>query len=116
MNAVRFRPIGCVFTLVLLMVAIPSSAATLTWDASGNGSAFDGTGNWSSTGSQWWNGASDQPWDNSGLATAVFGAASGTNSYTVNVDSNLNVAGLTFAAQNYVLGNGGYTITLAAGA
>jgi fibronectin-binding autotransporter adhesin len=81
-------------------------AATYTWDASGNGSSFDGAGTWGLTGSNWWTGTSDQVWPNT-TDTAVFGAGvSAANPYTVtlsNGGSAINAGGLVFQNQAYTL-------------
>ena len=55
----------------VLMSTGQPGAATYTWDASGNGSSFDGAGTWGLTGSNWWTGTSDQVWPNT-TDTAVF--------------------------------------------
>ena len=91
-----------------------AGAQTYTWDSSGNGTALDGSGTWSLTGPNWWNG-SDVLWPNSSADTAVFGAGSGAAG-TVAVSGGVTAQALTFNAVgsgNYTLSGG--TITLAGG-
>ena len=78
-------------------------AAEWTWDASGNGSTFDGPGTWD-TASNWWDGATDQVWASGN--DAVFGAGISAAG-TVNLTAPTAVGNLTFN----VPGSGSYKIT-----
>ena len=88
-------------------------AANFTWDASGNGSGFDGSGAWNLSGSNWWNGTADSSWSNAGN-TAIFGATFGSNPYTVTLAQATTASGLTFANQAYTLAGGTLTFPTAA--
>ena len=91
--------------LMATTVACPRSglAAVWTWDASGNGSTFDGPGTWD-TASNWWDGAMDQVWASGN--DAVFGAGISAAG-TVNLTAPTAVGNLTFNAP----GSGSYNIT-----
>jgi fibronectin-binding autotransporter adhesin len=101
---------------VLLSLAVlpgivkpPSAAAgTFTWNANASDSPVDGGGIWS-TGSNWWTGTANQPWNNAG-DMAVFGATAGANPYTVTLGATVSVGGLNFQSQDYTIASG--TITL----
>jgi fibronectin-binding autotransporter adhesin len=80
MKARRTVSFAALFVLAIsaLPFTKPAAAQTYTWDASGGGTQFDGSGTWNLTGSNWWSGASpDVVWPNATGATAVFGANSG---------------------------------------
>jgi autotransporter-associated beta strand protein len=99
---------------ILLSGRQPIHAATYTWDANTSKTgAQDGTGSWGTATANWWNGTSDQVWNNSADNTAVFGA-SGTAG-TVTLITGITVGGITF--NSGVIGNytiAGNTITLGA--
>jgi fibronectin-binding autotransporter adhesin len=94
----------------------PAYAAVYTWDnGTGNLSGpTDGTGAWSLSSANWWNGSGYQTWPN-GTDTAQFGfASSNTNSYTVTLDpAGVNAGGIVFQDQAYTLS--GSTLTLGGG-
>jgi fibronectin-binding autotransporter adhesin len=97
-------------SLITLLASQPAAAATVTWDASGNGTTYDNNGSWSLTGSNWWNGAlPDGVWNSAN--TAVFGAVAGSGSYTVTLASPITAANLTFANQAYTLSGSSLTLT-----
>jgi hypothetical protein len=102
--------VGAIAVLGLIPLCLRSAPAnTYTWDASGNGSAFDGGGNWDTFSVNWWNGGTgaDQAWNNSTNDTAVFGTgAPAANSYTVTLDAgSITAAGVIFQNQSYTLAN-----------
>ena len=82
-------------------------AQTLTWDASGNGTTFDGPGTWDTLSSNWYNESStDQGWAEFG--DAVFGSLNGTAG-TVTVTSQVTPNSITFnpaGSGNYVISGG----------
>ena len=99
--------------LIVTLASSRLAANTYTWDAAGVGnlSTMDSGGTWNTSGLNWWNNTTDQAW-NSATDTAVFGAAAGTNAYTVNVASGgVSVGGITFQSQAYTIA--GNSITLA---
>ncbi len=71
-RSLRLSHAVVVLGFVLMSAGQPARAATYTWDASGNGSSFDGAGTWGLSGSNWWTGTSDHVWPNT-TGTAVFG-------------------------------------------
>ena len=100
-----------------VLFSISASAATLTWDASGNGTTLDGSGTWSTSIANWWNGSADSGWTG-GANSAVFGAAAGSNPYSVTLGSNAGMAVLTFASQSYTIApdaGGLYGLTIGSG-
>jgi autotransporter-associated beta strand protein len=104
-------------TVCFARFACPTKAATYTWDASGNGSAFDGLGTWSTTSAYWWNSATDSPWTATGTDDAIFGVGGGSNPYTVTLGSSISAAGIQFANQNYTIApdaGGLYGLTIGA--
>jgi hypothetical protein len=93
--------LGLVFLLGLLTQ--PAGAAVLTWDNSGNGTAFDGSGSWTLTGSNWWNGAQDLLWTNA-ADIAEFGSGSGGSTpYAIALSGSTNAGGLIFQNQAYTI-------------
>jgi autotransporter-associated beta strand protein len=100
------------FTLVVLallaqLAIVPwSPAATLIFDGNtGTTGAQDGSGNWDTTTTDWWNGTSDVAWDNTTPGNAVFGVNSGAAG-TITVGSGINIVNIT----NNSPGSGAYTI------
>lgn len=79
------------------LVYAPSVAAganALTWDALiGSAGVEEGSGIWSTGGTNWWDGAAEVPWNQ---AAATFGAG-GSGSHTVSVDAaGVLASGLAF--------------------
>lgn len=105
--------------LILLIITFttPSSKAqTLTWDANGTTSGQpNGSGQWFGT-NLWWNGTSNQNWDNSGSAIAQLGV---TNSALVNpntitiTNGTANVGGINFMAFTAAPSTSGNQYTIA---
>ncbi len=92
--------------LICFLAAQPARAAIVSWDASGNGTAFDGSGNWTLTGSNWWTGAlPDSVWNRANVAD--FGATVGSNSYSINLAQSTSAAGIAFASQFYTVAGTG---------
>ena len=89
------------------------AATTLIWDPNGNG-ASDGSGTWHG-GNTWWNGTADQAWVDGSVVVI------GTNTpgtYTINLDSAVSAAGVTFKTNGYTLSGSTLTetgITLSSG-
>src|SRR5262249_13585244 len=77
--------------------------AVYTWDASGNGTTFDGPGTWSTNSANWYTGSGDIPWTGS-ADVAVFGTgASGSLPTAVTLGSNVSANSLIFANQTYMI-------------
>ena len=109
---------GAIVALGSILFGQTASAAVYTWDASGAGTTFDGSGAWSTSSAYWWSGSSDSAWTTSGTDSAVFGAAAGSNPYTVTLGSSVAMAGVTFANQNYTIApdaGGLYGLTIGSG-
>jgi hypothetical protein len=86
-----------------------ASVTTLTWDpAASSTSGTNGSGNWNSTGSYWYNGTTNQAWTNGDAA--YFGTGTGgSGNYTVTVGSSgYSPASLTStnSGNTYVLTGG----------
>ena len=65
------------------------------WDATNTvAGRQDGSGTWSSTNANWWNGSGDTPWNNAARRTALLGAG-GSGSATLTVAEPVTVRGLT---------------------
>ena len=56
--------------LAFLALTLPA-AAQLTWDPAMDGSTSGGAGTWDTTTTNWWNGAADVTWNNSGADEAI---------------------------------------------
>ena len=99
--------------------ARPAAAAVYTYDNGtlGAGGPTDGSGTWSLSSANWWNGSGYQFWPN-GTDTAQFGFSSGhSNAYTVTLDpSGVNAGGITFQDQAYTLTGSILTLATASGA
>ena len=76
--------------------------------ATPRGAQFDGNGNWTISGSNWWNGGNDQLWNNANSDTAQFGYLGGdTTQYTVTLGTTpITVGGIIFQDQAYTLSGG----------
>ena len=92
-----------------------ATAASLTWDPlSTPATGSDGSGAWNNGSGIWSNGTADVNWNNSSLATAIFGAGGSGNPQTVTLGTNISAAGLSFnPGPAYVLT--GNPITLGGG-
>jgi len=94
---------------------------TLTWNKNGTSTtgAQDGSGTWADQGTggaipNWWNGATNVFWNNSGPYVATFGAANGAAG-TVTLSGGVTAAGINFnsaGSGNYTIAGGGNTLTL----
>ncbi|WP_161633001.1 autotransporter-associated beta strand repeat-containing protein, partial [Martelella sp. AD-3] len=98
---------------------VPGADGTISqyWDGAGTNvnTLIGGSGLWNSSNRNWANAsgaiASETAWVNNSTAFAIF---SGSQSGTVTVDGNLNVAGMNFLRDGYVLRqNGSGILTLA---
>ena len=84
-----------------------------TWDAGASGHVTDGSGTWSTSGSNWWTGSSDVVWPNhilsgSNTDVGVIGNSNGTAG-TITVSGSANLNALVFNAPssgNYTLSSG----------
>jgi len=81
-----------------------TQAATVTWDSGGTSPVTDGTGIWSASSTQWWNGSTAAGWT-SGY-DAVIGSSNGAAG-TITVSGSLAVNSITLNTP----GSGNYTIT-----
>ncbi len=90
------------------MVGLNLNAANLTWDADTvTTGAQDGTGNWNSAASNWWDGSANVTWNSVTPDNAIFGAGSGAAGIiTVPTSTTNTVGNITFNAP----GSGGYNI------
>ena len=94
---------------IIVLTTFPgqmTAASALTWNSATSGPPEDGTGTWS-TNSNWWNNSADVSWSNADGDTAVFGAATGSSTYTVTLTGSQSVGGLTFQSQAYSIAGGG---------
>ncbi|MDW8310634.1 MAG: autotransporter-associated beta strand repeat-containing protein, partial [Verrucomicrobiales bacterium] len=99
----RLLGAGLVGCAALMGGAAP--AATLFWDADANpaNGAGGGTGTWNQTALVWFNGVSNQAWNNAANHDAVFGGTPGV----VTTSGDLVANSLTFNTGPYVLFNSG---------
>lgn len=89
-----------------LGVALPATGQ-VTWDAdAATGSPQDGSGTWSTSGTNWWNGTTNVAWPNLTTSSAIFGAGSGAAG-TVTVSGSVTTNAITFNSA----GSGTYTIS-----
>ncbi|MEP4077265.1 beta strand repeat-containing protein [Haloferula sp.] len=59
----------------LIAVLAMNANAQLTWDPTLSGGTTGGSGTWDTTATNWWNGASNVAWDNTGDMEALFSTA-----------------------------------------
>ncbi len=119
-NRFAFVRSFAVAAAVLAAIATQFAAANVyTWDngALANGGPTDGSGTWSLSSANWWNGSGYQFWPN-GTDTAQFGFSSGnSNAYTVTLDpAGVNAGGVTFQDQAYTLIGSTLNLATASGA
>lgn len=120
---------GCRLLLATatLLLASQASSQSLQWDANGTTTGVtDGSGTWSTSDANWWNGTTTVPWNNAVNNIAVFGnggvVATSAGAAAVTVSGTVNAGGIRFNAidltntanRSYIL-NGG-TINLVDGA
>ena len=104
------RSVGAIIAVgLVLSLAAPARAAVLTWDFNSTGGTADGSGTWDSLSANWWSNPSDIAWSSGN--SAWFGAAAGSNPYTVTVSGSQSVAGITFQSQAYALSSGTLNLT-----
>jgi fibronectin-binding autotransporter adhesin len=97
--------VGLVVGFAVLM-ALPARGQ-VTWDADpATASPQDGPGTWSTSGTNWWNGAANVAWPNLTTSAALFGAGSGSAG-TVTVSGSVTTNAITFNSA----GSGSYTLT-----
>ncbi len=124
-NYLRYARLSAAVAGVLFGAAHMAHAQTLTWDASGQVPPTDGSGNWDTSSSLWYNGASATTWTNGD--SAVFGNPANTTvvgsppNYSVSLNANITAQNIILgeSADNGVYGiydqgvSGGQTLTLA---
>ena len=100
-------------TSILMCLAIIAGtfavhATDLTWDADTvTTGAQDGTGNWNTLASNWWDGGANVTWNSATPDNAIFGAGSGAAAtVTVPTVTTNTVGNITFNAP----GSGGYNL------
>ena len=72
-------------------------AAQLTFDANtGTAGVQNGSGTWNLTNTNWFDGANNSLWDNSGTAIAAFGTNATKTGGTITVEGTIKVGGLLF--------------------
>ena len=97
------------WAMVIAVAVAPVSAwAQVTWDANTTTSGpQDGSGTWSTSGANWWNGTTgDVVWPNLTTSSAIIGANSGAAG-TITTSGSLTLNAITFNAP----GSGTYTLT-----
>jgi fibronectin-binding autotransporter adhesin len=83
------------------------ASAQVTWDSTtGTSGPQDGSGTWSTSNANWWDGSANVVWPNLTTSSAVIGANSGAAG-TITVSGSLALNSLTFNAP----GSGSYTLT-----
>ena len=96
-------------------------ATTLTWDSSASSptAPVDGAGTWNTTGTNWSNGTTDVPWNNTADSgyLASFGSYSTSNPVgTVTLGNNITAGGLVsnagYAGNYTIAGSSSYGLTL----
>lgn len=89
-------------TLLLLLPALRTDAATLTWDAiTGNGTLQDGTGTWDTTASNLWTtdgGVTNTAWNSTTPDNAIIGGGASGTAGTITLGETITVGNLTFKA------------------
>lgn len=98
----------------LICLAFPPatiSAATYTWDAdTGTTGIQDGSGDWNTANTNWWDGSANVSWNSAELDWAAFGAG-GTGSYTVTLAAGIEANRVIFnAGPNYTLDGGALSL------
>lgn len=107
-SACRWHPKVLLFGLFLVL-HLPLSAATLTWDSDGTvGGGTGGPGTWDTTSLLWNNAGTMTAWANAGGHVAVFGGTAGT----VTLGTAVTASGLTFNSTGYTLAGNGNTVSL----
>jgi fibronectin-binding autotransporter adhesin len=88
------------------LCGVPASAQ-VTWDADpATSGPQDGSGTWSTSDANWWNGSTDVVWPNLSTSSAIIGASSGAAG-TITASGSLTLNAITFNAP----GSGAYTLT-----
>lgn len=88
------------------LCGVPASAQ-VTWDADpATSGPQDGSGTWSTSDANWWNGTTDVVWPNLTTSSATIGAGSGAAG-TITATETLSLNAITFNAA----GSGTYTVT-----
>lgn len=88
------------------LCGVPASAQ-VTWDAEpATSGPQDGSGTWSTSDANWWNGSTDVVWPNLTTSSAIIGANSGAAG-TITASGSLALNAITFDAA----GSGTYTVT-----
>ena len=93
--------------VIAVAVAPVSALAQVTWDANTTTSGpQDGSGTWSTSDANWWNGTTDVVWPNLTTSSAIIGVNSGAAG-TITASGSLTLNAITFNAP----GSGTYTLT-----
>ncbi|MFM8496354.1 MAG: beta strand repeat-containing protein, partial [Planctomycetia bacterium] len=102
------RGLLAAWTMVLVVAVAPLSAqAQVTWDANTTTSGpQDGSGTWSTSDANWWNGTTDVVWPNLTTSSAIIGANNGAAG-TITTSGSLTLNAITFNTP----GSGAYTLT-----
>ncbi|MGC3992466.1 MAG: autotransporter-associated beta strand repeat-containing protein [Chthoniobacteraceae bacterium] len=94
-----------------LTTALPSQAATYSWDASLTpATASGGTGTWDLSTANWSNGTTDQAWTDTTGSSDI--ASLGGTAGTVTLGTSLGANGLVFTTTGYTIATGANTLTL----
>lgn len=103
-NGWRRVLVACVIGLSLCGAR---ASAQVTWDANTTTSGpQDGSGTWSTSDTNWWNGTTDVVWPNLTTSSAIIGANNGAAG-TITTSGSLTLNAITFNAP----GSGTYTLT-----
>lgn len=95
-DAMKTNP--TLLALSLLSAFSPNAFAQLSWDPTISGGPAGGTGTWDTTTGNWWDGAINTTWDNTGATEAIFPDSGGNQ--IVSVDSGLVVGDVTNDSTN----------------
>ena len=96
---------------MVLTSGLTLASSSLNWDPTLVAGPSDGAGNWSSTVTNWWNGAQTVPWTNSS-GIAILGVNTAT-AYTATITNSVTVGGIVFANASpgaYTIGTSGGSV------
>ncbi|MBK1828078.1 beta strand repeat-containing protein [Haloferula rosea] len=99
----KFTVAGGASLAAPLFLAVSSNLhAQLTWDPALDGGVTPGAGAWDTTTANWWDGAANQTWDNTGATEAIFGDAGANYDVTI-ATGGVTVGDLSFSGASRLL-------------
>lgn len=111
-RALLIRSLQC--SALVCALALHATAATLTWDGSGNGSTPNSAGTWNTSGTNWNTGSGLTTWNNANNDTAVFGTTGNSSTgRVVTLGEDITVGGIGFASPGAFTVAGSNVLTLA---